>query len=39
MNQAETQLAGCGTILIVDDDPSLRDVLSKTLSMKTFVLN
>ena len=36
MNQAETQLAGCGTILIVDDDPSLRDVLSKTLSMENF---
>ncbi len=35
MSQFEQQ-TGCGTILIVDDDPSLRDVLSKTLSMENF---
>jgi two-component system response regulator FlrC len=36
MNQAEAQLTDSGTILIVDDDPSLRDILSKTLSMENF---
>ena len=36
MNQAEAQLIYSGTILIVDDDPALRDILSKTLSMENF---
>jgi two-component system response regulator FlrC len=36
MNQAESKLMKSGTILIVDDDPSLRDVLSKTLNMENF---
>ena len=36
MNQTESRLIDSGTILIVDDDPSLRDILSKTLSMENF---
>ncbi len=36
MNHAEQQVLNAGTILIVDDDPSLRDVLSKTLAMENF---
>ncbi|MFV9614534.1 MAG: sigma-54-dependent transcriptional regulator [Gammaproteobacteria bacterium] len=36
MNQLEARVMKSGTILIVDDDPSLRDVLSKTLSMENF---
>ena len=36
MNQTKLRLIDSGTILIVDDDPSLRDILSKTLSMENF---
>ena len=36
MNQAEAQVINSGTILVVDDDPALRDILSKTLSMENF---
>lgn len=36
MNHTEQQVVNFGKILIVDDDPSLRDVLSKTLSMENF---
>ena len=36
MNQAEARVLKSGTVLIVEDDPSLRDILSKTLSMENF---
>lgn len=36
MNQAQHEAVNLGKILVVDDDPSLRDVLSKTLSMENF---
>ncbi len=36
MNFIEEKVIDSGTILVVDDDPALRDVLGKTLSMENF---